>query len=128
VSLKWSTFAVNSPGSGSPLPLRSLQDLARFFRALLAGKLLRPDLLAAMTNTRSGPHYGLGLVRRWISPCPTLYGHEGTAFGNHIWLFATRDGRLFVEMMNTDDPGLAPKTIRAFDETVSVLANVTCRS
>jgi D-alanyl-D-alanine carboxypeptidase len=104
------------------------RDLARFFRALLARKLVRPDLLGAMTDTPSGPHYGLGLDRRRIAPCPTLYGHTGSAFGNHISLFATRDGRLFLEMMNTDDPGLAPKTIRAFDATASALANITCRS
>ena len=42
--------------------------------------------------------------------------------------FGARDGRLFLEMMNTDDPGLTPKTIRAFDATASALANITCRS
>jgi D-alanyl-D-alanine carboxypeptidase len=104
------------------------RDLARFFRALLGGRLVRPDLFGAMTDTRSGPHYGLGLERRRIAPCPTLYGHTGLAFGNHILLLAARDGRMLLEMMNTDDPGLAPKTTRAFDATLSTLAKVTCQS
>jgi hypothetical protein len=68
------------------------------------------------------------LERKRISPCPTLYGHDGAAFGNsHL---AVRDARrpVFVPMINTDDPKLAPKTVRAFDATVSVLAKVTCRS
>jgi D-alanyl-D-alanine carboxypeptidase len=63
-------------------------DLARFFRALLGGRLLPPALLAEMktpVEVEPGFGYGLGLVVS-DSPCGLLYGHDGgiAGFGNII--------------------------------------------
>jgi D-alanyl-D-alanine carboxypeptidase len=56
-------------------------DLARFYQALLSGRLLRPALLRAMMTTVSSPAYpgygvGLGLFSL-ETPCGTVWGHEG---------------------------------------------------
>lgn len=44
----------------------TVDDIARFYRALLGGRILRPDLLTAMKTTvpagDSGFRYGLGLL------------------------------------------------------------------
>jgi Beta-lactamase len=61
-------------------------DLGRFFRALLGGGLLRPDLLTQMQTTVAatefqdeftpGYRYGLGLVWNPL-PCGGGYWHHG---------------------------------------------------
>jgi D-alanyl-D-alanine carboxypeptidase len=58
-------------------------DLARFYRALLDGRLLRPNLLRAMeTVVTPGPgfSYGLGLLKL-RQPCGALWGHTGGSPG-----------------------------------------------
>ncbi|MGH8909134.1 MAG: serine hydrolase domain-containing protein [Egibacteraceae bacterium] len=57
-------------------------DLARFYQALLGGRLLHPELLKAMKTTArdaSGKdtEFGLGLTRIMI-PCGTMWGHFGS--------------------------------------------------
>jgi D-alanyl-D-alanine carboxypeptidase len=73
---------------------------------LLSGRLVRPDLLAAMeTLTRAGQQggfqgYGLGLftVR---TRCGTRWGHDGGIAGYNSLAFNTRDGgRQFVVLAN----------------------------
>jgi D-alanyl-D-alanine carboxypeptidase len=56
-------------------------DLARFYQALLSGRLLLPALLHAMTTTVTDPAYpglesGLGIFS-YATPCGTAWGHEG---------------------------------------------------
>jgi D-alanyl-D-alanine carboxypeptidase len=61
-------------------------DLARFFRALLGGRLLRPDLAQLMKTTVAAPQlgprnaYGLGL-QKVPTPCGALWGHTGASPG-----------------------------------------------
>jgi D-alanyl-D-alanine carboxypeptidase len=58
-------------------------DIARFYQALLAGQLLRPDLLSAMETTatdRRGNQLGLGLFRGQL-PCGEFWGHDGAVPG-----------------------------------------------
>ena len=58
-------------------------DVARFFRALLGGRLLRPDLLRAMETTVAdapGFSYGLGL-QKVKTPCGVSWGHSGGSPG-----------------------------------------------
>jgi D-alanyl-D-alanine carboxypeptidase len=64
------------------------QDLNRFYRALLAGRLLRPSLLAEMQRTvpfvPDAPElggYGLGLMRLPM-PCGPVWGHDGGTVGH----------------------------------------------
>jgi D-alanyl-D-alanine carboxypeptidase len=74
------------------------EDLARFFRALLAGRLLRPDLLELMTTTVAAPQlgpgqeYGLGL-QRVSERCGALWGHTGASPGYVADALNTRNGR-----------------------------------
>jgi len=90
--------------SGDPDSIvSSTQDLDRFFRALLDGRLLRPAQLADMKRTVPisadieqiwpGGQYGLGLVRRPL-PCGGIYwGHDGGDAGYITVTGVTDDGR-----------------------------------
>jgi D-alanyl-D-alanine carboxypeptidase len=72
-----------------------LGDLARFFRALLGGRLLPPRLLAEMTTTvpiGQGAGYGLGLLVL-DTPCGRLIGHDGGIPGFITIVLSTQDGR-----------------------------------
>ena len=79
------------------------QDLARFFRALLTGRLLSPSLLAEMKTTvptTYGPsiHYGLGLFF-YDTPCGTLIGHGGGMPGYENQFVSSPDGRRQIGIM-----------------------------
>ena len=79
----------------------TVDDVARFHRALLRGRLLPPGLLRAMqttVDTGSGFRYGLGLVSIEL-PCGTVWGHEGGLPGYENWALSTRDGEDQVVMM-----------------------------
>jgi D-alanyl-D-alanine carboxypeptidase len=90
--------------SGDPDSIVSTtQDLDRFFRALLGGRLLRPAQLAEMKRTVPisadieqiwpGGQDGLGLVRRPL-PCGGVYwGHDGGDGGYITVTGVTDDGR-----------------------------------
>jgi D-alanyl-D-alanine carboxypeptidase len=76
--------------------ISSPDDLNRFFRALLGGRLLPDHLLAEMKDARPesiGPFgYGLGLMN-WPSPCggPDWWGHGGDLPGYNTWSLHTTD-------------------------------------
>ncbi|MBB5938292.1 serine hydrolase domain-containing protein [Streptomyces zagrosensis] len=72
-------------------------DLNRFYRTLLSGKLLGPRELKEMTTTvpviaGSDYSYGLGLLK-WKSSCGELWGHSGGIQGSTSNSMATRDGK-----------------------------------
>lgn len=80
------------------------RDLARFQRALLGGRLLRPRQLRAMLTGvgtgREGRRYGLG-VYLTHSACGTLVGNDGDILGFSDNVKSTRDGsRTAVLMVN----------------------------
>jgi D-alanyl-D-alanine carboxypeptidase len=64
--------------------ISTMGDVARFYRALLTGRLLPPaqrrELLAAIpvhdTGSLFAEHYGLGIYRVHL-PCGTAWGHDG---------------------------------------------------
>jgi D-alanyl-D-alanine carboxypeptidase len=94
-------------------------DLARFQRALLDGRLLRPDLLAQMrTTVPTGSRvqtYGLGLIR-FRHPCGTFWGHGGETLGYITYADSTRGGRRQAMLAVTADQSLfRPRTMRALD-------------
>jgi D-alanyl-D-alanine carboxypeptidase len=84
-------------------------DLATFYRALLRGRLLRPDLLRTMETTvpvPPDPHRGrsgLGLFETGL-PCGRVWGHEGTAFGYKTIAYSSRDATRQVVVMVNDSP------------------------
>jgi D-alanyl-D-alanine carboxypeptidase len=64
--------------------ISTVDDVARFYRALLTGKLLPPpeqrELLTTIPVDDPGElfseHYGLGIYRVHL-PCGTAWGHDG---------------------------------------------------
>jgi D-alanyl-D-alanine carboxypeptidase len=77
-------------------------DITRFFAALLGGRLLRPDLLAAMRTVAPGSDYGLGLLRVQTA-CGRAFGHLGDGAGYRTVAYARPNGRrVVVVMVNVD--------------------------
>jgi D-alanyl-D-alanine carboxypeptidase len=69
-------------------------DLARFYRALMSGRLLAPRLLAQMTTTvavAEGFGYGLGIYTM-DTPCGTVWGHDGGIPGYVSFAYTDRRG------------------------------------
>jgi D-alanyl-D-alanine carboxypeptidase len=82
------------------------QDLARFFRALLGGRLLSRALLAEMKRPiELGPGVGYGLGLLVIdTPCGTLFGHDGGTPGFANTMLNSEDGsRQFGVMINAEN-------------------------
>lgn len=70
-------------------------DLARFYRALLSGRLLRPNLLRVMETVVTpapGFAYGLGLQKLRKS-CGAVWGHTGASPSYVANALNSRDGR-----------------------------------
>ena len=92
--------------------ISSVTDLARFFHALLGGRLLPPALLAEMKATRPGAtpdaRYGLGLVEI-STPCGPLLGHDGGFPGFSNSFFSSEDGKHQVALMI--NANAAPETV-----------------
>jgi D-alanyl-D-alanine carboxypeptidase len=100
-------------------------DVASFYRALLRGRLLRPDLLREMeTTVPAGPPgegYGLGLFetrrldvgKTYRLPCAdSVWGHDGSFAGWTSYAYNSADGRRqMVVLINTDT--LSAKGVRA---------------
>jgi D-alanyl-D-alanine carboxypeptidase len=78
-------------------------DLARFYRALLGGGLLRPELLRLMETVVTpapGFSYGLGL-QRLREPCGFVWGHTGGSPGYIANAVNSKDGaRQVVVLVN----------------------------
>ena len=91
------------------------RDMAVFFRALLGGRLLAPDLLAQMQTTvpmgPPGEDYGLGLWHTSSFGFPVArsgctdrgWGHDGDLAGYRSVAFASEDGRRQVVVLVNDD-------------------------
>ncbi|GAA2525116.1 MULTISPECIES: serine hydrolase domain-containing protein [Streptomyces] len=72
------------------------QDLNRFYRALLTGRLLPREQLNEMTATvpMDATHaYGLGLTKTTLSCGVTVWGHGGGIHGSLSEAATTKDGR-----------------------------------
>ena len=86
--------------------ISNVEDIARFYRALLGGRLLSPAGLAEMkTTVNAGPgeRYGLGLEVR-DTPCGPLYGHDGGVPGFVNADYSNEDGtRQLGIMMNVQE-------------------------
>jgi D-alanyl-D-alanine carboxypeptidase len=70
-------------------------DLARFYTALMSGRLLKPWLLRQMTTTVAtgveGFRFGLGIYTR-DTPCGTVWGHDGGITGYVSYAYTDRRG------------------------------------
>jgi D-alanyl-D-alanine carboxypeptidase len=90
-SLEWATGNIVS----------DMDDVARFYQALLSGRLLRPAQLAEMKTTveiAPGVAYGLG-IGVIDTNCGPIWGHPGDLPGFRNEFFSSADGRLQYGLM-----------------------------
>jgi D-alanyl-D-alanine carboxypeptidase len=105
LSFEWAAGAIVS----------SAGDVARFYRALLDGRLVRPDLVRTMTTPAlgAGVGYGAGL-EKLQSPCGPAWGHSGATPGFTSHAYSSVDGkRQIVVLYNLDHEALPSRTLRA---------------
>ena len=103
----------------------NVDDLRRFYQALLGGKLLRPAQLAEMktfVEVQPGFGYGLGLYHM-ETPCGPIWGHDGGIPGYVTIGWNDETGRrgIAIGLATDPDPQIGP----AFDRLVEVAA---CRA
>jgi D-alanyl-D-alanine carboxypeptidase len=91
----------------------TVNDVARFYRALLEGRLLRPTQLQQMETTVPTPlgvDYGLG-VFRIDTPCGPAWGHDGDFPGYLTISLTTPDGARQVVLLLNSDQFLSLQTL-----------------
>lgn len=106
------------PGAAAAL-ISTGPDLTRFVRALLAGRVVPPGLLAQMRTTvpAQGPDYGLG-IREIPLPCGgTAWGHAGDMPGFDSFAAATEDGRAAFVVVNGHLADSSAAAVRTAVET-----------
>ncbi|MEV5576144.1 serine hydrolase domain-containing protein [Spirillospora sp. NPDC052269] len=125
---------VISPSSGwtSGGIVSTVDDVARFQRALVTGRLLPARVQKALMTTRPvtddwvKEDYGLGLARIKTS-CGFAWGHDGGWPGYRTWSYTSRDGRRqAVITYNQSDPALEAKPAFRADITKAIDAAL-CR-
>ena len=82
-------------------------DIARFYTALLSGKLLPAAQLQEMMTTiptPQGDDYGLGIQAEQL-PCGTAWGHQGSFHGYFSTPFTTTDGSSQAVILVNADSG-----------------------
>ncbi|MEU4533850.1 serine hydrolase domain-containing protein [Streptosporangium sp. NPDC023825] len=117
------TTVMADGGSGDGGMISTTGDVTTFFRALLAGRLLRPSELAEMKDTVAaedydgtpGTRYGLGLAWRPVPGCAGgVWSHHGNSPGMGSRNGVTGDGRtaiaMFVSTQRTDERQLRQDT------------------
>jgi D-alanyl-D-alanine carboxypeptidase len=107
----------------------TVNDVARFYRGLLDGRLLAPRFLQAMQKTTSsgpapGIQTGLGLFSRQ-TPCGLAWGHSGNEMGYMSNAWSSRDGKRQIVLFVNIDRDSLPK---AGQEAVAdLITNAYCR-
>jgi D-alanyl-D-alanine carboxypeptidase len=111
-----------APGSGAIIS--TALDVADFYRALLSGKLLKPEQMTAMKTVvslrtgkvvASGAGDGLGIARPPFS-C-VGWTHAGELPGYEVFAISSADGRRqTVLMMNQDRSTAAKRAVALFDK------------
>ncbi|WP_173390792.1 serine hydrolase domain-containing protein [Actinomadura litoris] len=93
-----STEVSPSSGRGSGGLISTVDDLARFHRALFTGRILPARQMRELTTTRPVmdewivEDYGLGVARTRFS-CGYGWGHDGGFPGYRTWAYTSADGR-----------------------------------
>jgi D-alanyl-D-alanine carboxypeptidase len=98
-------------------------DVAVFYRALLRGRLLKPELLREMETTSGG--YGLGLFKTHLA-CGDMFGHNGALASYLTYAYNSKDGkRQFVVLANSltfDDQVGSRQAQRVFQRLLQAAA------
>ncbi len=101
LSFEWAAGAVVS----------NARDIARFYRALLGGRLVRPDLLALMTTPALGADVGYGAgLEKVDASCGPAWGGATPGFTSHA--YEDRD-RQIVLLYNLDYDAFSARAHRA---------------
>jgi D-alanyl-D-alanine carboxypeptidase len=117
-------IAPSAPGAAGAL-ISNVNDLRRFYRALLGGDLLRPAQLAQMKELvplDEGFGYGLGLYSA-PTPCGPIWGHDGGIPGYVTIAWNDETGRRGIAIGLSTEPD--PQIGAAFDRLIEV---ATCRA
>ena len=93
-------------------------DVADFYRALLSGRLLRPNLLRQTKTTLSegtkvdipGQRYGLGL-EVFPTSCGIAWGHNGVVPGYFTFIYSSEDGKRQVLLTVNHDSQTLPAAV-----------------
>ena len=112
-----------SPSAGALVA--NARDVADFYRALLAGHVLKPELLKQMQTTHAqkrfdipGQRYGLGLIS-YPTSCGLAWGHSGAFPGYQAIAFTSGDGkRQAVLMVNLDPTAEPPAALQQFSRLI----------
>ena len=106
----------------------SAGDVARFYRALLGGRILSQRLLHEMRQTvplGPGVGYGLGIIRV-ASPCGPLWGHDGSFAGYLSDTLSSAGGRhqmvLLFDQNTFDDTAGPPAAQEAARRVIQTAA------
>jgi D-alanyl-D-alanine carboxypeptidase len=112
-----SAFSPSLSGAAGAI-VSTVDDVADFYRALLSGHLLDPELLVAMkhtplpaSNADLGQRHGLG-IERFPTSCGTAWGHSGSFPGYWGYAFSSQDGRRQAVLMVNIDPAAMPEAGR----------------
>ncbi|MGK5697693.1 serine hydrolase domain-containing protein [Streptomyces sp. URMC 128] len=109
-------------------------DLNRFYRALLGGKLIGKAALDEMTRTVpvSGLDYGLGIYTLELPGCGRFWGHDGAVFGAGMTALSSRDGKRQVALaqnlmkyQSLDENGI-PKAHAIDDALYAYIVRALC--
>ena len=100
----YSVYDMSWAGTAGAL-VSTTDDLNRFFRALLSGRLIGKPMLAQMQKTiplgkqpgAATMQYGLGLLAM-KSPCGTYWGHDGMVWGASAFSLTSPDTRRQVSL------------------------------
>jgi D-alanyl-D-alanine carboxypeptidase len=106
--------------------ISSAPDLARFYQALLGGRLLGPELLKAMLTTVDasesfgpGAGYGLGLMRLPLGCGGQVWGHGGEIPGYATLAFSTKDAARQLVLTHNLLPAPGDAARSAVDNVIS---------
>lgn len=95
----------------------TLDDIRRFYQALIQGRVVSPAALAEMRRTVSS--YGLALAEVPLTCGGVAWGHNGSLPTGHFSLtLATDDGRSVSVVTNTNQPGSNPSAIAVADKAL----------
>jgi D-alanyl-D-alanine carboxypeptidase len=123
------SFSPSLAGAGGAI-VSNVRDVARFYRALLEGRLLTPSLLAAMQTTLPdatgdlGQRYGFG-IEQYETSCGTAWGHSGAFPGYWTYSINSGDGERQMVLMVNIDPTAAPERARELFEQLLFRAYCT---
>jgi D-alanyl-D-alanine carboxypeptidase len=98
----------------------TVDDLARFQRALFTGELLRPTQLRELETTvpaLPGVDYGLG-VFKIETPCGPAWGHNGDFIGYLSIALTSSDGSRQLVLSLNSDRILSPQTTNDFNAAI----------